>query len=110
MGGTTWMPNGTSWNRADLFHGCKLPGPIDDASGDAMPGSSEAELDACRVWQGLIYNLTGNNVTWLPSGEDPAAPTLLLTDLGPVLRYSGLLDSPGDEPHDVFTLSGCATE
>ena len=108
--GTTWMPNGTSWNRADLFHGCKLPGPLDEASGDPLPGSTEPELDACRVWRGVIYNLAGDDVDWLPFRQDPAAATLLLTDLGPVIRYSGLVLSPGEEPHDVFTLSGCRPE
>lgn len=105
--GTTWMPNGTSWNQADLFSGCKLPGPIDEASGDPLPGSTHEELEACKVWQGVIYNLSGNDIDWLPFREDPAAETILLTNLGPTIRYSGLVLSPGDEPHDVFTLSGC---
>jgi hypothetical protein len=106
--GTTWMPNGTSWNQADLFYGCKLPGPLDEKTGDALPGSTEEELDKCRVWKGLIYQLVGGDVDYLPFREDPAAKTILLTDLGPSLHYSGpILDRSG-EPHDVFTLSGCA--
>lgn len=106
--GTTWMPNGTSWNQADLLHGCKLPGPIDEATGDPLPGSTSAELDACRIWKGVIYNLTGNDVDYLPFRDEPAAETILLTNLGPVIRYSGLVLGPGDEPHDVFTFKACA--
>ena len=37
----------------------------------------------------------------------PVAKTLLFPDLGPVIRYSGLVAGPGDEPHEVFTLTGC---
>jgi hypothetical protein len=106
--GTTWTPNGTSWNQADLLYGCKLPGPIDEATGDALPGSTEEELDACLVWKGVIYQLIGDDVDYLPFREDPAARTILLTDLGPTIRYSGPFMGPGSEPHDVFKLSGCA--
>jgi hypothetical protein len=107
MWGWTWMPNGTSWNQANLLHGCKLPGPIDDKTGDPLPGSTDEELAACEVWEGVIYQLTGNDIDYLPFREDPAAPVILLTNVGPVIRYSGHVLSPGDEPHDVFTLSGC---
>jgi hypothetical protein len=105
--GATWMPNGTSWNQAQLYNGCKLPGPLDE-NGDPLPGSTEEELDQCRVWQGVIYQMTGTDIDYLPFREDPAAATILFTNLGPTIRYSGLVASPGDEPHDVFTLSGCA--
>jgi hypothetical protein len=105
--GTTWMPNGTSWNQADLLSGCKLPGPIDEATGDPVPGSTTEELEACRVWKGVIYQLADDDVDYLPFQDDPAARSILLTNVGPVIRYSGLVLSPGDEPHDVFTLSGC---
>ena len=108
--GTTWMPNGTSWNQADLYSGCKLPGPLDEASGDPLPGSTDEELEACHVWHGVIYQLADGDVDYLPFREDPAAKTILLTNLGPIIRYSGLVLSPGEEPHDVFTLTGCAPE
>lgn len=100
--GTIWLPNGTSWDRARLYDGCVLPGMEDDE-----PGSSGEELDACRIWNGVIYGLAGDDVDYLPYREDAAAPTILLPDLGPTIRYSGLVMSPGDEPHDVFTLTGC---
>lgn len=106
--GTTWTPNGTSWNQASLHSGCTLPGPVDKATGDVLPGSSDDELAACRIWEGVIYSLAHNDVDLLPNPDEPAAPVILLTDLGPTIRYSGLVLSPGDEPHDVFTLSGCA--
>ena len=44
--GTTWMPNGTSWNQADLFHGCKLPGPIDETNIDSSPGTTDRAVAA----------------------------------------------------------------
>jgi hypothetical protein len=106
--GTTWTPNGTSWNQASLFSGCRLPGPIDSATGDPLPGSAPEELAACQIWEGVIYRLADTDVAHLPFREDPAASAILLTNLGPTVRYSGLVASPGDEPHDVFTLSGCA--
>lgn len=106
--GTTWMPNGTSWNQANLYHGCKLPGPIDEATGDPLEGSTHEELEACEVWKGVIYQLAEGDVDYLPFRDDAAASTILLTNVGPVIRYSGLVLSPGDEPHDVFTLSGCS--
>jgi hypothetical protein len=104
------MPNGTSWNQADFYSGCKLPGPIDDKTGDPVPGSDEDELEACKVWKGVIYQLTGSDVDYLPFREEPAAQAILLTDIGPTIRYSGLILSPGDEPHDVFTLNGCTAD
>jgi hypothetical protein len=105
--GITWMPNGTSWNQARLYHGCKLDGPLDDATGDPLPGSTEAEFDACEIWNGVIYQVRGSDVDYLPYREDPAAEAILLTNIGPTIRYSGLVSGPGQEPHDVFTLSGC---
>ena len=105
--GTTWMPNGTSWNRAALHSGCKLPGPLDEASGDPLPGSSPEELEACRVWDGVVYALTDGDVDYLPIARMPRRRPSCSRSRPhhPLFR---LVAGPGDEPHDVFTLAGCA--
>ncbi len=108
--GTIWLPNGTSHDKIDfLTHDCALPAfdPAKDV--DPTHGSTQEELEACKVWEGIIYALADNDIAELPWFEDgAAAQTVLLPDLGPTIRYSGLVLSPGDEPHDVFTFKGCA--
>ena len=102
--GPIWLPNGTSHDRIRLYHGCELPGIEEDE-----PGSGEAELNACLVWEGVVLALADNDIAELPWFDAaPPAQTLLLPNLGPTIRYSGLVLGPGDEPHDVFTLAGCA--
>lgn len=107
--GTIWIPNGTSHDRIRLLDGCSLP--TFDPATDIEPssGSDEDELEACTVWKGIVLALAGNDVEGLLWHDGAsAAETILLPDLGPAIRYSGLVASPGDEPHEVFALSGCA--
>jgi hypothetical protein len=107
--GTVWIPNGTSHDRTALYTtDCKLPTFNPKVDIDPTEGSTGEELDACQVWAGPLMALENNDIAsplW-HDGNKPAA-TLLFPDLGPVIRYSGLVLSPGDEPHDVFTFTGC---
>ena len=106
--GWTWLPNGTSHDRIEFFNGCTLDS-LPDLSGDVVSGSTSEELDACSVWEGVIFSLADNDVhflRWHDGGM--AAETLLLPNLGPTIRYSGLVLGPGMQPHDVFTFTGCA--
>ena len=92
---------GTSRDEGFLFsNDCRRPGPEDE-------GSSEDELAACQVWNGVMYELKDGDVDFLPLYDEPAVPRLLLTDLGRVIRYSLYVMGPGDEPWDVFTFSEC---
>lgn len=92
---------GTSRDTGSVFAGCARPGPDDGAM-------SEDEIEACRIWTGVVYTLGERSATAVPFADAPAAEVLLFTDIGRRLRYSGLVDGPGDEPDDVFTLNGCA--
>jgi hypothetical protein len=108
--GWIWLPNGTSHDRIEFFYGCSLDS-LPDANGDVVPGSTEEERDACNIWEGVIVSLAGDDIhdlRWHDGGT--AAETLLLPNLGPTIRYSGLVLSPGQEPHDVFTFAGCSPE
>lgn len=93
---------GTSRDVARLYDGCALPTAETD-------GSSDDELAACLVWEGVVYSLGDRSAGHVPNYDEPPAEALLLADLGRVIRYSGLVLGPGDEPWDVFTLKGCAS-
>lgn len=69
-----------------------------------------AEIEACTIWQGVVYAVDDKGqVSLLPKEGQPAPPTLVLADLGPALD---LLPADGDKPlsklpFDVFALKGC---
>jgi hypothetical protein len=108
--GWIWLPNGTSHDRIAFFDGCTLDS-LPDRNGDVVPGSTQEQLDACSVWEGVIFSLADNDVHDLGWHDGAmAAETLLLPNLGPTIRYSGLVLGPGQEPHDVFTYQGCSPE
>ena len=68
------------------------------------------ELDACTVWQGVIYSVDGEgNVGLLPAEGTPAPQKLILSDLGHSLRMSAAYGPHGFSkvPWDVFDLQGC---
>jgi hypothetical protein len=92
---------GTSRDTAHLFHGCPRPGPEDG-------NMSEAEVAECRVWEGLAYSLNRGEPGYMPLEGDKAPERILMTDIGRKVRYSGLVDGPGDEPWDVFTFKSCS--
>lgn len=108
--GRIYLPNGTAHDQAEFFTtDCALPtfDPAKDI--DPTDGSTEEELAACRIYDGILLGLADDDIYEVEWHDGkPAAETILFPDLGPVIRYSGLVLSPGDEPHEVFKLSGCA--
>ncbi|MCL4066826.1 hypothetical protein M3484_09600 [Pseudomonas sp. GX19020] len=89
---------GTSRDTGVIYDGCPPPGPED--------APSEDQLEACRVWEGLVYSVEGNQIGAFPIEGDKAPPSLLFTDLGRQLRYA-IFSSPGDEPWDQLWLTSC---
>lgn len=76
--------------------------PDGDATGD--------ELDACIVWEGVIYALDEAGAVGLIAAEDEeAAQRLLLPDFGRAVRYSTVWGESKVQhvPWDVLSLSGC---
>ena len=45
---------------------------------------------------------------FMPMYDGPAPQRILLSDLGRQIRYSPVVDGPGDEPWDVFDFKRCA--
>lgn len=68
------------------------------------------ELDACTVWQGVIYTADKQgNISLLPPEGAGAAEQLLLPDFAPALRQSSAYGMAGVSkmPWDAFKMSGC---
>ena len=66
------------------------------------------ELDACKIWDGVVYSVfSDGQVDLLPPGDDPAAEGLLFPDLGRTLRYSATWDDNATVPWDVFKFVEC---
>jgi hypothetical protein len=81
-----------------MLHGC----PEGDVTGE--------EIDACTVWEGVIYSVDGSGrVGYLPAEGAPAAEQLLFPDLGRGVRYSAVWGEGRVEivPQDILALSGC---
>lgn len=91
---------GTSRDVGVLFWGCPRP------SADG-PDPTEAEYDACKQWEGLVYAINKGEPELLASDTGLAPERLLLTDLGRKIRYS-MVSGPGEEPWDVFDFKRCA--
>ncbi len=69
-----------------------------------------AELDACTLWQGVIYGVDGEGgVGLLPGEGEPAPSSIILSDLAYQMRGAPAFSSAGlfTVPSDVFALSGC---
>lgn len=68
------------------------------------------ELEACTIWQDVMYTVASDGkIGLLPGETEPAAETVLLPDFGRALRYSSLnRDDPAASiASDVFSLTGC---
>lgn len=68
------------------------------------------ELDACTVWQGVVYAVDGQGkISLLPPEGAAAAEHLLLPDFASALRQSLAYGVGGVSkmPWDAFKMSGC---
>ena len=69
-----------------------------------------AELDACTIWQGVIYAVDAKGEVGLLPGEgEPAPRSLILADLAYQMRAAPGFTNAGlfSVPWDGFTLAGC---
>ncbi len=101
MTGRVLWSNGVARPNADVTYQC--PG------GDI----TAEELDACRIWSGVPYTISGDgNVDLLDALDGPAAAAILLPNFGRTLRYSSIWTKHENltVPWDVFRLSSCVTE
>jgi hypothetical protein len=76
--------------------------PVGDVTGP--------ELEACTVWQGVIYTSDSSGTIGLLPAEGRDAPQkLIFSDLEHSLRFSPVLavSSLAKLPWDVFALNGC---
>ena len=66
------------------------------------------ELEACTVWQGVIYSADAAGAVGLLPKAGAAPKTLLFPDLGPSLGLSAIGEGGLSRmPWDVFALKGC---
>ncbi|THK35075.1 hypothetical protein EHS39_26600 [Ensifer sp. MPMI2T] len=82
-----------------VMHDC----PTGDVTG--------AELEACTVWEGVIYTVDKAGRIGLLQAEDaPAAGQILLPGFGPSLRTSSAWGEgkANADSSDVFEFKGCA--
>lgn len=107
-------------NESDL----KLDGVVAWSEGVARPnatvtykcaarGTTDEELEACTVWQGVVYALTeGADADLLPRAKEPAAQALLLPDFSSAMSgYNFNLDKPIEAfPWEVFRFKECVPE
>ena len=57
-------------------------------------------------WEGAANMMTVMDLAF-PDGKHIWGVIFIPNGTAPVIRYSGLVMSPGDEPHEIFTLKGC---
>jgi hypothetical protein len=68
-----------------------------------------AEIEACTVWQGVIYAASADGaIEALPGEGSEAARRLLLPDFGPAVRNSSIWGKATVAPWDVLTFKECA--
>lgn len=96
------IPGRVEWSEAParpwgaLTQNC----PDGDATGE--------ELDACTLWQGVIYAVEADGaVVPLPAQGKPAPKRLILSGLGPMLAGTERFRDKPAPSTDVFELSGC---
>lgn len=98
LDGLVMWSEGVARSYASLMYNC----PDGDVTGE--------ELEACTLWEGVVYAADGTGkVSLLPGEGQDAPPTLVFPDLGPTLKQSSAYDEGGFSklPWDVFTLKGC---
>lgn len=70
-----------------------------------------AEMDACRVWRGPVYELSEEGgADWLPQGDEPAVPALLLPLLAQAIKRSDVGAEVKALPWDAWSLTGCSRQ
>ena len=98
LDGLVMWSDGIARPHASLMYNC----PDGDVTGE--------ELEACTLWEGIVYaaDETGK-VSLLPGERQDAPQTLVFPDLGPTLELSSAYGEGGFSkvPWDVFTLKGC---
>jgi len=81
---------------------------LDDCpEGDA----TGAELDACTLWQGIVYAVDAEGeIGLMPGASDVAAERLLFPGLPWQLSFTETFAAaePADLPFEVFERTGCA--
>lgn len=98
MDGVVMWSDGVSRPNGIVMYQC----PTGDVTG--------MELEACTVWQGVIYSLEeGADADLLPVAEEPAAEALLFPDFA---AYVSAFDFKTDEPvrsvpFEVFRFKEC---
>jgi hypothetical protein len=105
--------------RMNLENGLVLDGMVMWSEGMARPYGSLTykcpegdvtgdELDACTVWQGVIYAADETGAIGLLPKTGDAPKTLVFPDLGPSLQLSTAYGANGFSkvPWDVFALKG----
>lgn len=97
LDGIVMWSDGTERPYGTLMYKC----PDGDVTG--------AELEACTVWQGVIYAADETGTVDLLPKTGAAPKTLIFPDLGPSLRLSTAYGEGGFSkvPWDVFALKGC---
>ena len=97
LDGMVMWSEGTERPYGTLTYRC----PEGDVTGD--------ELEACTVWQGVIYAVDGAGAIDLLPKTGEAPRLLVFPDLGPSLRLSTAYGQGGftKVPWDVFALKGC---
>jgi len=106
--------------RMNLDNGVSLDGMVMWSEGIERPYGSLTyecpdgdvtgeELEACTVWQGVIYAADETGTVDLLPKTGAAPKTLIFPDLGPSLRLSAAYGEDGFSrvPWDVFALKGC---
>lgn len=69
------------------------------------------DIEACTIWQGVIYGESGGRVDLLPEAGKDAATQIVLPDFGPSIRDSRLWSEGKAKvvPSDVLDFKECAT-
>ncbi|WP_373288621.1 hypothetical protein [Brucella endophytica] len=101
LDGVVMWTDGVSRPSGQIMYNC----PDGDVTGE--------ELEACIVWQGVIYGLKeGAEAELLPKAKEPAAQALLFPDLAGALGATEFGETKPAEPlsWEVFRFKECAPE